>query len=146
MTKIPQFLAYAAAFEQTYVDDDWRRLEPFFTEDAVYRVSGLPQPCEIHGRDDIFRGIRKSLDGFDRKMSHRKIVPTSPPIEADGRVTFEGVVRYQRADSPPIELHATLVAEFDGDRICRLHDTFNIDEAGRNWLARYARDLDGSYV
>ncbi len=42
MTKIEQFLSYAAAFEQTYADDDWRRLEQYFTEDVTYRVSGLP--------------------------------------------------------------------------------------------------------
>jgi hypothetical protein len=146
MTKIEQFLAYAAAFEQTYADDDWRRLEKYFTEDATYRVSGLPAACELRGRDNILRGIRKSVDGFDRKMTVRTIVPTAPPTENDGKVTFQGFVRYQRADSPPVELHATLVAEFDGDRICNLHDTFSIDAAGQQWLGRYARDLDGSYV
>jgi hypothetical protein len=146
MTKLQQFLAYAAAFEQTYVDDDWRRLEPFFTEDAVYRVSGLPFACELHGRDHILRGIRKSLDGFDRQMVHREIVPTAPPVEADGRVTLKGLVRYRRKDSPPVELHATIVAEFDGERICRMHDTFTIDQTASQWLARYASDLDGSYI
>jgi hypothetical protein len=146
MTKIKQFLSYAAAFEQTYADDDWRRLETYFTEDATYRVSGLPTAYELQGRENILRGIRKSLDGFDRKMAVRTIVPTAPPTETDGKVTFQGFVRYQRADSPPVELHATLVAEFDGDRICRMHDTFNIDDTGRQWLARYASDLDGSYV
>jgi hypothetical protein len=146
MTKIEQFLAYAAAFEQTYVDDDWSRLEKYFTEDATYRVSGLPAPCELRGRDNILRGIRKSVDGFDRKMTVRKIVPTAPPTENDGKVTFRGFVRYQRADSPPVELHATVVAELDGDRICNMHDTFSIDAAGQQWLGTYARDLDGSYV
>lgn len=146
MTKIEQFLSYAAAFEQTYVDDDWQRLEKYFTDDVTYRVSGLPTAYELHGRDNMLRGIRKSLDGFDRKMTVRKIVPTAPPTENDGKVMFQGFVRYQRADSPPVELHATLVAEFDGDRICNMHDTFKIDAAGGQWLARYAHDLDGSYV
>lgn len=146
MTKIEQFLSYAAAFETTYADDDWRRLENYFTEDATYRVSGLPTAYELHGRDNILRGMRKSVDGFDRKMTVRRIVPTAPPTEANGVVTYQGFVRYQRADSPPVELHATLVAEFDGDRICKMHDTFHIDDTGRHWLARHARDLDGSYV
>ncbi|HSS00696.1 MAG TPA: nuclear transport factor 2 family protein [Kofleriaceae bacterium] len=146
MTNIERFLAYAAAFEQTYADDDWRRLEQYFTEDATYRVSGLPTAYELKGRDNILRGIRKSVDGFDRKMTVRTIVPTAPPTENDGKVTFRGFVRYQREGSPPVELHATLVAELDGDRICSMHDTFNIDAAGQQWLERYARDLDGSYV
>ena len=28
------FMDYAAAFEQTYVDDDWSRLAQYFSEDA----------------------------------------------------------------------------------------------------------------
>ena len=56
MTNLSRFMAYAAAFEQTFADDNWQRLEPFFTPDATYRVSGLPASCELHGRDAIFRG------------------------------------------------------------------------------------------
>jgi hypothetical protein len=35
-----RFLEYAAAFEQTFVDDDWTQLEPYFTADAIYVVTG----------------------------------------------------------------------------------------------------------
>jgi hypothetical protein len=31
-----RFEAYAADFELTFVDDDWSRLEQYFTDDAVY--------------------------------------------------------------------------------------------------------------
>ena len=31
-----RFQSYADAFEETYVDDDWSRIEQFFTEDAVF--------------------------------------------------------------------------------------------------------------
>jgi SnoaL-like domain len=146
MSHLPRFMAYAAAFEQTFADDDWSRLEQFFAEDAVYMVSGLPSPCELHGRDRILRGIKRSLDGFDRRMDHREIVPTAPPTEDGDRVTLHGLVRYRRGDAPPVELHATIVAEFDGDRICRMHDTFALDPAAMTWLASHAADLDGSYA
>jgi hypothetical protein len=146
MTYLPRFLAYAQAFEQTYADNDWTRLAPFFTEDAVYMVTGLSSPTELHGRDNILRGMQKSLDGFDRKMSHREIVPTAPPSEDGNRVTLNGFVRYQRGESPPIELHATIVATFEGDRIAHMHDTFTLDRAAAEWLGRHAADLDGSYT
>lgn len=146
MTKLARFMAYAAAFEQTFADDDWTRLAPFFTDAVTYQVSGLPGACVIHGRDAMFAGMKKSLDGFDRRMSKRKIVPTAPPTEADGVVTLHGYVTYERDGAPPIDLHATLVAEFDGDRICRMHDTFTLDGAAMQWLHQHARDLDGSYV
>ena len=29
-----RYQAYADAFEESYVDDDWSRIEPFFTEDT----------------------------------------------------------------------------------------------------------------
>ena len=32
------FLAYAAAFEDAYATDDWSKIEPYFTEDAVYET------------------------------------------------------------------------------------------------------------
>jgi hypothetical protein len=143
-----QFMAYAAAFEQTFADNDWTRLERYFTEDAVYQVSGHARfACELHGRDNIFRGMRRSLDGFDRKMASREIVPTAPPSEDNDSLTFRGFVRYRRApDAPPIEMHATIVVEFDGDRIRSMHDSFALDAPANEWLARNAADLDGSYV
>jgi hypothetical protein len=36
------FMDYAAAFEQTYIDDDWSRLTRYFSEDASYEVRGGP--------------------------------------------------------------------------------------------------------
>jgi SnoaL-like domain len=146
MSHLPRFLAYAAAFEQTFADDDWHRLEPFFTDDAVYIVTGLGQPTELHGRDAILRGIKKSLDGFDRKMARREIIPTAPPSEAGDTVTLRGLVRYQRAASPVAELHAVIVARFDRDRIAYMHDTFTLDATATAWLGAHAHDLDGSYT
>lgn len=146
MTKLERFMAYAAAFEQTFVDDDWTRLAPFFADDVTYQVSGLPAACTIHGRDAMFAGMKKSIDGFDRRMSTRKIVGTAPPRESGDTVTFEGFVRYEREGAPAIDLHATLVAEFSGDLIIRMHDTFALDGAAMKWLFQHARDLDGSYV
>lgn len=61
------FMDYAAAFEQTYVDDDWSRLVPFFSEDARYEVRGGPLACEISGRETIFAGLKRSIDGFNRR-------------------------------------------------------------------------------
>ena len=34
MSIVDIYLAYAAAFEETFVDDDWSRLERFFAEDV----------------------------------------------------------------------------------------------------------------
>ena len=145
MSNLPTFMAYAAAFEQTYADDNWQRLEPFFAEDATYEVSGIPGGGVMHGRDAIFRGIKKSLDGFDRRMTTRQIVPTAPPTESDNRVTLQGLVRYVR-DGAPVEMHATIVVEFSNGRIARMHDTFALDPTALAWFQQHAHGLDGSYL
>ena len=36
MSRVARFEAYADDFEVTYVDDDWSRLEQYFTEDVIY--------------------------------------------------------------------------------------------------------------
>ena len=53
------FMDYAAAFEQTYVDDDWSRLTQYFSKDASYEVLGGPLACKISGREAIFTGLKK---------------------------------------------------------------------------------------
>jgi ketosteroid isomerase-like protein len=145
MSNLSTFMAYAAAFEQTFADDNWQRLEQFFAEDATYEVTGIPGGGIMHGRDAIFRGIKKSLDGFDRRMASRQIVPTAPPAEDGNRVTLKGLVRYVR-DGAPVEMHATIVVEFTGGLITRMHDAFVLDAAALAWFQQHGRDVDGAYV
>ena len=46
-----KFLEYAGAFEQSFADDNWSRLERFFTKEAVYAVSGdRPLRCKQQRR------------------------------------------------------------------------------------------------
>jgi len=145
MSNLSTFMAYAAAFEQTFDDDNWQRLEPFFTDDATYEVTGLPGGGVMRGRAEIFRGMKKSLDGFDRRLAKREIVPTSPPTEDGNRVTLQGIARYVR-DGAPLELRATLTAEFADGRICRMHDAFTLDAAALAWFQQHAHGLEGSYL
>jgi ketosteroid isomerase-like protein len=146
MSNLSAFEAYAAAFEETFADDDWTRLAPYFAADAVYVVDGLSSPCTLQGRDAILRGMRRSLDGFDRKMDRRTIVLDRPLAEDGDRVTLVGCVRYQRASSPPVELRATIVATYVDGRIAHLHDTFQLDRPALLWLRTHAADLDASYA
>ncbi|MEJ2088255.1 MAG: hypothetical protein P8Y69_07240, partial [Gammaproteobacteria bacterium] len=58
---VDRYLAYADAFEQSYEDDDWSRIEQYFTEDAVY--DGDP-PAE--GRAAVLAKLKGGVDTFDR--------------------------------------------------------------------------------
>ncbi len=147
MDALQRFMAYAADFEKTFDDDDWSRLEPYFAEDAVYVVEGIPQACRLEGRDAILRGIRKSLDGFDRRFDGRVIEPDGPPEVEGRRVVLRGAVHYDTPGLPRLSLRMQESAELDdAGRIVELRDTYpeGQDEA-LAWLAEHGAGLDPSY-
>ena len=72
MDPAKRFLEYATAFEQTYADDDWSRLEPYFSEDAVYSSTGeAPLGGRWQGRRQVLEHLRQSLDALDRRFDER---------------------------------------------------------------------------
>ena len=75
-----RFMAYAADFEQTYADDDWGRLRGHFCDDAVYEVKSPSFPCRLVGTEAIFAGMKRSVDGFDRKFDSRSISVKGAPV------------------------------------------------------------------
>jgi ketosteroid isomerase-like protein len=152
MNSIERVMAYAAAFEETYRDDDWQRLAPYFAEDAVYEVKGGPMACRIEGRDAILAGLEKSVNGFDRRLDARHIDLLEGPevtSDADGEhVAMRWSVTYDRAGLPSLVLPGRTVATVVGDHIAVLVDEYNEEELAdtARWLAEHGQDLDGSYV
>jgi hypothetical protein len=146
------FTDYAAAFEKTFVDDDWSRLAPFFDENARYEVLGGPMACEIVGRDAILRGLKKSIDGLDRRFDERSIeISDGPHVTrvTDGEeVSIGWLVTYRRGDAPKIGIPGRSVFTVVNGRIAAMRDEY--DEAAMApvgaWLQQYGGDLDGSYV
>jgi ketosteroid isomerase-like protein len=149
MTILERFAAYARDFEETYRDDDWSRLAQYFTPDATYEVAGSPLACTLAGPEAIFRGIKKSLDGFDRKFTERRLELAAPPVVEGDTVTVDWAGTYSRPGAPPLTLRGRSIARFAGDRIVRLTDTY-ADSAGVEevaaWLRTHGTDLDASYV
>lgn len=148
MTPLERFLAYFEDFERTYVDDDWSRLEQYFAPDAVYRVEGGGSfDCVLEGRAAIFAGIRRFLDGFDRKCT-REIRSSAPPAADGDSVRVRGVAAYTRGDSPEILLDLEEEAVFRDGVIVALTDRYfaSPDSDMRAWLAKWGKDLSPSYV
>jgi hypothetical protein len=146
------FLAYFNAFEATYVDDDWSRLEPLFAPDAVYRVSGSGiYDCELRGRDAVFAGLRKFLDGFDRRCT-RRLGSLEPPSFSGDTATIVGVAVYTRDGSPPFEIALREDIEFRDGLITRITDTYDcgwesgLPEEAQEWMRTYGSDLTLGYV
>lgn len=146
------FMDYAAAFEETYIDDDWSRLTPFFAEDASYEVRGGPLACKISGRDAVFAGLKKSLDTLDRRCSDRKIdVTEAPNISAtdDGHeLSVAWYVNYQYGDAPSVGFPGRSVATIANGVIVNLRDEYSDEEMKplKDWLRQYGEGLSGSYL
>ena len=146
------FMDYAAAFEQTFIDDDWSRLAPFFSEDATYEVRGGPMACNISGRDAIFAGLRKSIDGMDRRCSDRRIELTESPnvidTDTDQELSIGWKVTYQYGDAPKMVLPGRSVFTVADGVIVAMRDDYDdaeMEEVGA-WMLKHGAGLDGSYV
>jgi hypothetical protein len=147
VTPIESFAAYFRAFEATYRDDEWSRLERLFTPDAVYHVVGSELfDCSLRGRDAILAGLRKFVDGFDRKCERRLEAIEAPVAGASG-VRFRGTAWYRRGASPEFGIELEEQIEFVDGQIVRMIDIYAPGLAARaaGWMERWGADLELSY-
>ena len=142
------FFQYAVAFEDTYKDDNWERLRQYFADDAVYEVVGGPLACRIEGVDAIFAGMKKSLDGMDRRADRRYIdVLGSPQLDGD-TISLNWRVGYDVGEAPRGEFTGRAEATVRDGVIVTLRDIYDEDDIARfgEWAAEHAPDFDGSYL
>jgi len=146
------FMDYAAAFEQTYVDDDWSRLAPFFSQDATYEVRGGALACRLSGRDAILAGLKKSIDGLDRRCADRHLELTEGPtvVGDDNRYELSIAWRatYQYRDSPKLVLPGRSAFTIADGVIVGMRDEYDEKEMGGvgAWMLKHGEGLDGAYV
>ena len=145
---VESFMAYAADFEKTLVDDDWSRLERYFHDDALYRVESELFGCELRGRDAIFAGIKKSLDGFDRQFEGRDIALDEGPIVSDDELSVAWTVTYRKEGLSPFVLRGRSRARIEGDLITLLVDSYDerVGPEAEAWMQETGIRLDPSYV
>jgi hypothetical protein len=118
-----RFLEYASAFEQTYVDDDWTRLEPYFTEDAIYAVTGeAPLGGRWKGRKQLLEHLRESVDELDRRFDERHVEPLGEPTVGENSFEIGWRGTYKKAGCPDLVFGGRERATFEGDRIRLLED------------------------
>ena len=137
MSILERYQAYAAAFEESYVDDDWSRIEPYFTENAVYE--GDP---DANGRDAVLAKLKGGVDAFDRKMDSREPDFQTPTVDGDTLI-MKWTVTYTKAGKPDLVISGVETAVFEGDRIARLRDDFDPEATQRmgEWMAEHGASL-----
>jgi len=148
MDTLESFLAYAADFETTFADDDWGRLTRYFADDAVYRVESELMGCELTGPEAILAGMKKSLDGLDRRLETRTIDVTAGPTIDGEEMTVSWTVTYTHGALPPFALRGESMARVREGKIILLVDRYSrdMDAESRAWMETSGLDLDPSYV
>ena len=138
MTRMARYMEYYDAFEEFYDSNDASLIEPFFTDDAVYEVTGSAALANTtRGRDAVLARFAAGLDGLDRRFPvKRHIEFLDDEVEArDDYVKVPGLVHYQATGGPPLRIEMTEEAWFRGDRIAKLVDT--IPDAQATKMAEY---------
>ena len=148
MEILESFMAYANDFERTFVDDDWTRLQQYFAPDAVYQVNAPSFGCRLVGPQAIFAGIKKSLDGFDRRFAKRDVEVTSGPDVAGGEIRIGWKVVYRKDGVPPFVLRGESTARYADGRIVYLADSYppGVEAEFAAWQRQTGLKLDPSYV
>ncbi len=140
MYLVARFLSYATAFEEAYASDEWSRVAPFFTEDAVYQpLSVFGQ--RIEGRTAIVAAMKQMVDAFDRRFTSRRVDLLEGPVERDDTVWLRWAATYTLPGAPVLRIVGEEIAEFVDGCIHRLEDRMTEDEARR--VAAYL-DAHGS--
>src|SRR5262245_14090612 len=132
MGMIDRYLVYAAAFEEAYASDNWSKLEPFFTEDAVYEfIAPAPIGGKYEGRVAVLAQFKNSVNSLDRCFDSRAVEVLEGPNEKDGTVWVRWAGIYTLAGAPNCRIEGEERAVFAGDCIRRLVDSLTDAEAGR---------------
>ncbi len=132
MSIVDRYLAYAEAFEATFVDDDWSRLEQFFTPDATYEPG---DGTKIEGRDAIFANLQESVNSLDRRFDSRELADFTPEVDGN-QVSMSWTVTFKVSGAPDLVMTGKEIATFSGDAIERLQDIFDdrTTETMQSWM------------
>ena len=148
MDVMRSFMAYAGDFERTYIDDDWTRLRRYFADDAVYAVESESFGCRLVGPDAIVAGMRKSVNGFDRRFDSRDIAVTSGP-EVDGDEIWVGWTgTYRKAGVAPFVLRGRSTVRYRDGVIATLTDAYEpaVERELAEWQRTSKMGVDVSYT
>ena len=139
MSHLERFQAYADAFEETYVDDDWKRLEEYFTPDAVYAPG---DGTEALGRDQVIARLRDGVNGLDRRFDSRALSASPPSLDGD-TVSLAWQLTLSKQGVPDFTATGIEHVTFTDGAISRMEDVFDegVAEALGAWMAAHGESL-----
>jgi hypothetical protein len=122
MSNLERFMEYAAAFEETYADNNWQRLEQYFTPDASY----APGDGTIaQGREKILSTLSNAVTSLDHKFDSRSFGDNPAPSESENVVTMKWTLILEKQNLPNLTISGTEYATFSGNAIQKLEDVYD---------------------
>jgi len=143
-TIIEQLAAYAVAFEQTFADDDWRRLECHFAPEAEREVlGGGILAYHSVGREQVLGDLKRNVEDMDRRFDLRIPEITAGPEDRDGTVWMSWRLTFRRAGLPDLLVEGTHATSHRDGLITRVeeHVSDAYGEAVEAYLAKHAAAL-----
>ena len=132
-----RYTEYADAFEKTMADDDWSRLEQYFSDDAVYEGEPVAR-----GRAALLKRLQNSVNTFDRRMDSRTVTFEKPTVKGNVvTARWRGV--YTKKGLPDLTISGLEHATFDGNRIASLDGEFDpsAQKAMDAWMQKHGSAL-----
>jgi hypothetical protein len=136
---LDRFQAYADAFEESYADDNWQRLEEYFSTDAVYAPG---DGTEAVGRDQVIVQLRDGVDGLDRRFDSRSLT-AAPPNSEGHTVSLSWQLKLSKSGAPDLIVTGIEQATYKGGVISHLEDVFDegtVEELGK-WMSEHGDSL-----
>jgi hypothetical protein len=135
---LERFAAQGRDFERTFVDDDWARLEQYFTADAVYETLG-PGGERFVGRSELLGALRRSVTNFDRRCQSRELVTTRGPTRAGADVTREWACTFTLEGAADLRIEGSERAVYRGDLIELLQERLTPEsrEMLNSWVSHH---------
>jgi hypothetical protein len=134
--------AQAQAFERALVDDNWSRLEPYFSADASYETIGEGGE-RFDGRPAVVAALRRAVTNFDRRCDSRSLITTAGPFLESSEVRRNWSSRFTLSGAPDLILEGSERALYRGDLIELLQETLTPESRAQlnYWVAAHGSRL-----
>ena len=130
MSNLTVFSEYAAAFEETLKDDNWQRLEKYFSEESSY----APGDGSIgEGLAGTIQALRGSVELLERKTDSRELIGQPEVEETGDTITLKFSLRYTKSGMPDLNMVGTEIIRYKDGIIVQMEDVFEDAAAMIAW-------------
>ena len=139
------FEHFASDFEAAVIDDNWRRLAKYLSDNSTYLNVGGPDK-KVKGARAIIAYLKEDIANTDRRFDTRTLVGLDDPFVDKDYLSRKWRCTYTLAGAPPLIIEGEARYRFKGNVIHSIEEqpTTESMEKVNDWMQKYAdmlRDL-----